>query len=191
MFCVSAPPLLLEAPVFCPAATRWCAPRALVGVWLWAATVELDAVARDDWTDDVDAGDAATVGAGGGGSAECSAAVSGAGAGSDGCVATAVGGADARADSSATARGAGACATGGVVASGPDASVGGGAVKGFGGGARRGGTIRNTARATAATAPKIMTRDFVLLATGSGALNLGACALAPCLTARSAATCAA
>jgi hypothetical protein len=185
--------LLLEAPVFCPAGVRWCAPRALAGVWLRAAAAELDTIARDDWADDVDAGEAATVGAGGGGSAECSAAESGAGAGSDGCDAAAVGGTEAGADArtgSSAARGAGACAKGGVVASGPDASVGGGAVKGFGGGARRGGTIRNPATVTAATAPKIITRDFVLLG-GSGALNLGACALAPCLTARSAATCAA
>jgi hypothetical protein len=36
----------------------------------------------------------------------------------------------------------------------------------------------------------MMARDGVLFA-GGGALNLGACALAPCFTARSAATCAA
>ena len=129
-------------------------------------------------------------GAGARGSAECSVAESGAGkAGADGCVTAAVGGiaagADDRAGESVSA--AGARATGGVAASGPEARTGAGAVKGFGGGARSGGTIRMPATAATTTAPPIiMARDGDLVA-APGALNLGACALAPCLTARSAA----
>ena len=92
-----------------------------------------------------------------------------------------------RVGSSASTLGAADRAIGGGAAS----STGGGAVKGFGGGARRGGTIRTPATAAAATIPTTMSRDRVLFAGDSGALNLGALSLTPCLTARSAATCAA
>jgi hypothetical protein len=185
VLCASFP---LALPALCPEAVRCRAVREFAGGCVWAAAAELAASARDD----VGAGaGAADVGAGGGGSAECSAVESGAGkAGSDGCVTAAVGGgADERVGASVSA--AGARATGGVAASGAEARTGGGAVKGFGGGARSGGTIRNPATANATTAPPIIrARDGVLVA-AAGALNLGACALAPCLTARSAATCAA
>ena len=189
VLCLSFPLLPLALPALCPESVRCRAARAFAGGCAWVAAAELAATARDE----VGAGAAAAdVGAGGGGgSAECSVAESGAGkAGAGACVAAAVGGgAGDRVGASTSA--AGALATGGVAVSGPEARTGAGAVKGFGGGARSGGTIRIPATAATTTAPPIiMARDGDLVA-AAGALNLGACALAPCLTARSAATCAA
>jgi hypothetical protein len=164
------------------------------GVCGWAfAAAELDARARVDVAgacaaadDDVGAGD---------GSDERVAAESAAGEGAsevcraDDCKAAeaAAGTSGGRVGSSASTLGAADRAIGG----GATSSMGAGAVKGFGGGARRGGTIRNPATAAAATIPATTSRDRVLFAGDSGALNLGALSLAPCLTARSAATCAA
>ena len=196
---MSAPafPLPPEPFVFC-AAVAAC--RALWGTgggvceWAFAEAAELDARA---WVGVAGARGAAEadVGAGGGGADERIAVESAAGEGaSEVCRAGDCGAAEApagtsgdRVGSSASTLGAADRAIGGGAAS----STGAGAVKGFGGGARRGGTIRNPATAAAATIPTTMSRDRVLFAGDSGALNLGALSLAPCLTARSAATCAA
>jgi hypothetical protein len=195
--CDALPELPLALPALSPADVRWWVARAFAWVCARAAAAaaaELAAGVREDGAGGVEAAEATDVGAGGGGSAECSAVESGAGnAGSDGSAVAAVGGGAAGAIDrvgGVSASVTGARATGGIAASGAEARTGGGAVKGFGGGARSGGTIRNPATATATTAPPIMmARDGVLFA-GGGALNLGACA-APCFTARSAAICAA
>jgi hypothetical protein len=188
---------VLAALVFCATVVGCRTSRGAGAVWVRALAAELDASA---WVgaagDCVAPGDGADVGAAGGGSDERNADESGAGAAGSGvCRAADVGSVDAGADdrvgSSASAFGAIARATAGVPASGAEDSMGGGAVKGLGGGARRGGTIKNPTTAAAATAPKTITRVRVLFAGGSGALNLGALWLAPCFTARSAATCAA
>ena len=194
---MSAPafPLPPEPFVFCAACRAlWGAGGGVCG-WAFAAAAELDARA---WVGVAGACGAAEadVGAGGGGADERTAVESAAGEGASevcraddcGAAAEAVAGTSGdRVGSSASTLGAADRATGGGAAS----STGAGAVKGFGGGARRGGTIRNPATAAAATIPTTISRDRVLFAGDSGALNLGALSLAPCLTARSAATCAA
>jgi hypothetical protein len=168
--------------------------------WAFAAA-ELNARAC---ADAAGARGAADVGAGGGGADACITAESASdgasesceGCRADGCAAaedaTVEVAADPdpsldRAGSSASVPGAGARAIGG----GATSSIGAGAVRGFGGGARRGGTIRNPATAATATIPTTVSAVRVLFAGDSGALNLGALALAPCLTACSAANCAA
>ena len=112
--CASLPAL---APLLWPADRRCWVARAFAWVCARAAAAEAAALAAsvcEDAAGDVVTGEAAAdVGAGGGGSAECSAVESGAGdAGSDGCVVAAVGGGEAgavdRVGASASALGAGA-----------------------------------------------------------------------------------
>jgi hypothetical protein len=191
----SAPALPLAPYAFCAAVVDrrsvWGAGGEVCG-WAFAAA-ELDARARVDVTG-VCAAAEADVGAGDG-SDERVAAESTAGEGaSEVCRADDCGEAEAAAGTSGDRVGSSASTLGAAdrtIGGGAASSSGAGAVKGFGGGARRGGTIRNPATAAAATIPTTISRDRVLFAGDSGALNLGALSLAPCLTARSAATCAA
>ena len=192
MFRASAPALPPGPFVFCPVVVS-CRPLwgGGGGVCRWAfAAAELDARA---WVDGAVEADA-DVGAGDGSDERVAAESAPREGVSAVCRADDCGAADAaagnsgdRVGSSASTRGAADRAIGGGAAS----STGGGAVKGFGGGASRGGTIRNPATAAAATIPTTISRVRVLFAGDSGALNLGALSLTPCLTARSAATCAA
>ncbi len=195
MLRASGPALPLAPYAFCAAVVDsrplWGAGGGACG-WAFAAA-ELDARARVDVAGACAAADA-DVGAGDG-SVERVAAESAAGEGaSEFCRADDCEAAEAAAGTSGDCFGSSASTLGAAdraIGGGAASSTGAGAVKGFGGGARRGGTIRNPATAAAATIPTTMSRDRVLFAGGSGALNLGALSLAPCLTARSAATCAA
>lgn len=197
MFRASAPALPLRLFVFCVAVVG-CRPLwgGVAGVCRWAfAAAELDARAWVDVTGACGAVEAdADVGADDGSDERIAAESAPDEGGSEVCRADDCGAADAAAGTSGDRVGSSASTLGAAdraIGGGATSSTGGGAVKGFGGGARRGGTIRNPATAAAATIPATMSRDRVLFAGGSGALNLGALSLAPCLTARSAATCAA